>query len=189
VFLVTSLLSITLLSEYLLLKQNLLTNLRRIFFLSFSSNVLWLFVLAIGLPFTLRSAASGKYTSILILGIFFATCFRLLIFRHLFLNEIYKAFPISFAQPMIIGLATSYPYLLPYLLQQPLAYVGGIILVVSTIVFMLLLDKKGEEYFKEKSSKLIQTFLLAWLARHPDEFEETIEKQVMKLSWNDCSVI
>lgn len=176
VFLVSLLLPVTLLSEYLILKRNLLANLRRIFFVSFSSNVLWLFVLALGLPFTLRSAGSGKYVSILILGIFVATCFRLLIFKHLFLNEIYKALPISFAQPMVIGLAVSYPYLLPYLIQQPLAYVGGVIFVTSIIVFMLLLDKKGEQYFKEKPSKFIRTFLLAWLARHPDEFEKTIEK-------------
>lgn len=41
---------------------------------------------------------------------------------------------------------------------------------------MILLDRQGEEYFKEKPSRFVRAFLLAWLVGNPHEFEQTIEK-------------
>jgi putative membrane protein len=166
--------SISIMIEYYLLRNNSLVRLKRLIFISFSSNLLWLFVLAFGLIFSFVLMASLELASIQILGIFVAAALRLFVFKTLFTDTLYKALLLAFIQPLLIGFAALYPSLTHYLIQKPQTYIGGVVIVVSAIIFVILLDRKGERYFKERSLKFMRAFLYAWMARQPDEFEKII---------------
>jgi len=168
----------SLLIERYILRRSPLATFRRLVFTSFMSNSIWLTVMAIGLLYL------NEPSQILILGAFYATAFRLLIFRSVFLKRTSAALAASSLQPTLLTLSlTLGSALSDGLTAKPSIYIGGSILVVSVLVYLKIVNNSGEALLKTSALTMFQAFLEAWSSDQPESLED-----VMKMSGSDISV-
>ena len=163
--------------EYLALRADPLLTLKRLFFLSFLSNLVMLFILVTGfLLLSLRGIELGSLPPLLLLGAMTASSFRLIVYRALFLKNLYQALVVALVQPLVVVLCATYPLLTPQLFRWQPAYLAGLTTLVASVAFSVILDKKGKEYFGVRPFDVIRAFLLAWLGHRAEELEKIIEK-------------
>ncbi|MEM2111299.1 MAG: DUF2070 family protein, partial [Candidatus Bathyarchaeia archaeon] len=185
VFIGIFLFSLTLFADYLsnrfLLKKDLILNLRRCLFLSFSSNL----VLAI---FILSASLTSAYFNdpkiwikIISFGVFASLSLRFLVFRSLSFVSLWKALisallqPVLFLIPLLIVLSSSLGFqdylvfTLDFLMAATLALFGIHLFVKS-------LDTLGMNSFGIASMKLFKAFLANWTEGLKEPFEEILEQ-------------
>jgi len=147
-----------------------LASFRRLATVSILSNSLWLLFSLIGLAVYLVSKSQGRFFSLVILGAFFAICFRAIVFGSVFYDKPTRGLPLAIVQPVILLLpvAASTRMFSSYMTNSLIAVAGGIVAIVGIEIYLGLINKPNQGY---KALLLLQAFLTAWTAGNPSDLE------------------
>lgn len=162
---------ISIIIEYLLLKNNPIAIFRRLAFISVISNGVLLFFIVLGSLLT-----PENFLQFIILGTFFSIAFRLLVIKSVFSNKLFIVLPIVFLQPILILpiLTTGYD-VITYLVEYPLILGSGLILNLAVLIYLNSINSAGKGILKAPAINMLQAFLRAWSSDEPTLLEEIIE--------------
>ncbi|MEM3437779.1 MAG: DUF2070 family protein [Nitrososphaerales archaeon] len=176
-FIFEALILISIIIEQMILRNNPLATFKRLFFISFSTYLIWLLVLVFGLLLSISfSIYYENYTSFLLLGFFYAIAFRLLVIGSIFYENLLKKIFITFFQPIILV-----SILLPIssfnnmITLYSIPTLGGIAIITSVIFYLIFIDRIGAKLMGVGSLELFRAFLSAWAANNPKFIEDFID--------------
>ncbi|MFQ6134664.1 MAG: DUF2070 family protein, partial [Nitrososphaerales archaeon] len=157
-------------------RNNPLAIFRRLAFVSVISNGIWLALIALG-----YLTSPERLLAFIILGAFFSSAFRLLVFGSVFFNHLHIALPVATIQPVLITPLLTTGYNLPtYMVQKPLLFGTGFTLIVAVLLYLRLIDSSGSDILKAPVLTMFQAFLKAWSSEEPSSLEDIIEMSSSK---------
>ncbi len=145
-----------------------LATFRRLSTVSIISNLMWLTVSVVGLILYLATKNEGRLISLVLLGAFFAVCFRAIVFGAVFYSDPLKGLPLGLVQPMLllIPAALSAKAVSTYSMDTAIAIAGGIVAIIGIEIYLRLINKPVNGL---QALRLLQAFLCAWTVGKPDE--------------------
>lgn len=164
----------TILVERAILKDNYIATFRRLTILSSLSTTLWTLPLLFGSLITILLRQSpGNSLNLLFLGFFYALAFRIFFYISAFHGSILKKGLTILLQPLLmILLLTPLPTFVGTL--QPLTFLGGLIVLISTVALLTLLDRTGPRPLGSPLN-LSRAFITAWTEGRADAIEGLLE--------------
>lgn len=157
------------LTERLLLKGNPLANMRRLTAVAFTANLIWLIASLFSLT------APPKRQHFIILGLFLASAFNLLVLASVFFSRFSAALAVSLLHPFSTVLILN-----PSLMENPYQYVWtmttGVVIITTVFIYLLIVNRSGKRYLAVPPLTFLQAFLKAWASGRPEEIEAIIEK-------------
>ena len=170
------------LDVYFLRSNGGLATFRRLSTISIMSNLLWFAVSFVGLVVYFATGSEGKIFPLVVLGAFFAICFRAIILGSVFFVNPVQGLPLAIIQPAILlgAAAISTQALSTLSMNVVLAAIGGVIAVVAIEIYLGMLNKPVKGI---KALLLLQAFLAAWTTGNPTDLERyfqvsSVERQV-----------
>jgi len=147
-----------------------LATFRRLATVSIISNLLWFAVSVVGLILYLVTKNEGRLVSLVLLGAFFAVCFRAIVFGSVFYKDPFWGLPLALIQPILLAIPAtiSEKAVSTYSMDTEVAVVGGIIAIFGIEVYLRLIDRPVNGL---KALRLLQAFLQAWTVGKPDDLE------------------
>ena len=179
----TTFFGITLLSDFfmvkIMLRGDVILNFRRIMFLSFSSNLLFVAFTIVANILTFQSLTiTDLPIKVISLGYFAALSLRFIVIYSISFSNIISKFLSGFLQPslllasiIITQVRDLHAYNTLYYFLLPLTFS-----ILSVWVFIKLLNKTGMRTFGIPSLKLFRAFLADWTEDFEQPFEEILEQ-------------
>ena len=175
-FLTATLSADYLVAKLLLKKDIILSNFRRICFLSFSSNLLLIVFIGASIAL-LRQPNEGIFIKVFSLGLFASLSLRALVIKSISFSTKYVKFISALLQPMLISIIAASRYLN---IQNALSAILHLALALlfsnlSVWFFTFLLNREGEKMLGIPALKILRAFLANWTEGVERPFEEILE--------------
>ncbi len=147
-----------------------LATFRRLSTVSIFSNLLWLAASVAGLFLYLATKSEGRLFSLVLLGAFFAICFRAIVFGSIFYENQIRGLLPAVLQPaiLLVPAALSTRAVSAYSLNTGIALIGGLVTIIGTEIYLSLINKPVKGF---KALQLLQAFLTAWTVGNPADLE------------------
>lgn len=163
--------------ERRLLAPNPVAIVRRLLFVTFLGNLVWLLVLA--LSFLIGTLASdplallGAYS----LGMLVAIAFRVFVFQATFTGNPARAAIIAAVQPVVLGLpAFPASEVTTLWISQPWTWSAGVGVIFLVAAYLWSVERAGASLFAGSPLALTRAFLQAWAAHDPGALEALVER-------------
>ncbi|MEM2939262.1 MAG: DUF2070 family protein [Candidatus Bathyarchaeia archaeon] len=171
----------TILSDYLVirlpLKKDIILNFRRILFLSFSSNILFIVFMTASnaLTFQFQHLDVEIYPKVLSLGFFAALSLRLIVIYSISFSKVITRIFSSILQPLIISSLVLVFHVTDFHLYYVTYFLSALAAsILSVQLFTNLLNRDGVKRFGIPSLKIFRAFLADWTESFERPFEEIL---------------
>lgn len=164
---------------WLLKRHNKVASYRRLASLTIISDSIWLILAAIGFAVALLTHDTTRLISLVILGGFFAACFRALILGSLFYEKPWRGIPLAFVQPSLLFLPVGFQFRIltvdffTHSLDPIISILGGIVALTGIEVYMSSINKIKIRIYRPL--ELLQAFLNAWAAEDSTNLERFLD--------------
>lgn len=178
VFTFMMMVSVTLFSvglEMTLLKNNPIATFRRLIMIAAISNMLWIFATLSGLVVSFTTSSPQRFYSMMLYGMFAAIALRIVVLVSVFFENVVYGFTVAFVQPVIQLMVLIFTNNAPVIPMQ-IAVLGSI-LTLSSLFYLIAVNRAGRGLLREPPLKLLRAFLQAWTENKAKLFEEIFEQE------------
>ncbi|MGA2874760.1 MAG: DUF2070 family protein [Nitrososphaerales archaeon] len=150
---------------------------RRIAAIAIISNMLWLLIGLVALLVFLLSRNDGRFIALVIVGLFFAVCFRAFIFGSIFYGNTIQGLPLSFVQPVLLGIGIVYVWNTSKINEFEIitAVLAGMVYLIAIEAYLRSVNNSAP-IGGMKPLQLLQAFLSAWTLEDAAKIEDVLGK-------------
>ena len=148
---------------------------RRLAAIAIISNTLWLLIGLVALLAFQLNHNDGRFVALVIVGLFFAVCFRAFIFGCVFYGNTIQGLPLSFVQPALLGISIMYFWKMSTINEFEIitAVVAGIVYLIAIEAYLRFVNNSAP-IGGMKPLQLLQAFLSAWTLEDAEKIEDVL---------------
>ena len=175
----------SILFERIILIKHSFATVRRLLAMSIIPNTAWAILSAFGLYRYSVLGSEQVFYLMVVMGVFTAISIRIIILGSVFFKRISLGILVSFIQPVLLfsiipfaqtGVLFPLEQFALLIQKETLAFGLALIIPVSSIIYLVALDKTGGRLLQNSPILLLQAFLQAWVSERPKFIEDLLEK-------------